>query len=253
MGFTMMTTLVRNDFSWGLYFFAQCLYTLGIATVSTTYRRLFFLPFAGVICYLAWFTTLNNAVHDYGMGTHLFTILFAAYDFLILTDLQNLKEVDGSLKDKNIRGEAFLTRIQWALKLQSSPRGLGWSFAVKEPCIPPAPSLAMSRKLFLLNRLQRIVLNAILYDLTGFVNRANPCFSQHGCKVSELSIREDGLRVLLWRYSFIGYGVASYLIIDTLHCVYASLGVGLGLSEPWQWPPLMGSFADAFTVKRFWG
>ncbi|KAK3369343.1 hypothetical protein B0T24DRAFT_632411 [Lasiosphaeria ovina] len=35
--------------------------------------------------------------------------------------------------------------------------------------------------------------------------------------------------------------------------VVAAVGVGLGLSEPEDWPPLFGSLADCYTVGNVWG
>ncbi|KAF9526550.1 membrane bound O-acyl transferase family-domain-containing protein [Crepidotus variabilis] len=244
----------RREFSWNLYVLAQLIFLLGLTTKSKRFRTSYFFVLAGIACYLTWFTTTGNAVHDYGIGTHLFTFLFSAFDLLILTDAHcELRITEGSSRGKNIDEEPFWIRVRWALKLQGSPRGLGWSFAAKEPYIAPAPQQETSRCIFIMAKLREIALNIVLYDLAGFINRANPCFSQHGCRLSQMSMGEGRLPVLAWRYAFLGYGVASYLTVSTLHYIYAVLSFGLGLSDPWQWPPLFGSFWDAFTVRRFWG
>jgi hypothetical protein len=31
------------------------------------------------------------------------------------------------------------------------------------------------------------------------------------------------------------------------------LGVGLGLTEPALWPPMFGSFTEAYTMRKLWG
>lgn len=38
-----------------------------------------------------------------------------------------------------------------------------------------------------------------------------------------------------------------------MHSAAAGLSVALGFYEPGDWPPLVGSFKDAYSLARFWG
>ena len=152
-----METDNRHRFSLGLFLVAQLIYLLGLATRPSPHRWLFFIPLASILCYLAFWTTTSNAVRNYGMGSYMFTLLFAASDFLVLTDVQReLKVLHGALKDRQIEDEPFLTRLKWALKLQTSPRGIGWSFAAHEPHIPPAPRPSVTRRSFIFAKAERM-------------------------------------------------------------------------------------------------
>lgn len=44
-----------------------------------------------------------------------------------------------------------------------------------------------------------------------------------------------------------------YCEIVSMHSLAAGLSVALGFYMPSDWPPLVGSFADAYTCARFWG
>ena len=44
-----------------------------------------------------------------------------------------------------------------------------------------------------------------------------------------------------------------YCEIVSMHSLAAGITVGLGLYKPAEWPPLVGSFKDAYTCANFWG
>jgi len=234
--------IARRDFSWSLFLIAQAIYHLGVSARPSPFRWLYFLPFGGICIYLVMFTTLKNTVHDYGMGCYIFTLLFAASDYILITDVQ--KEL--RLKDQTqpIYTKSFLERLKWSMALLNGPRGVGWNF---EPSgyLPRSPVPSMSRKAFIARKLLEISLNVILYDLTGFLNRVNPCFAHHGPPVSESAF--------VWRLALLSYAFAAYLTISTLHCGYSVLSVGVGATEPKEWPSIAGHLKDAYTVRNYWG
>ncbi len=41
--------------------------------------------------------------------------------------------------------------------------------------------------------------------------------------------------------------------IVSMHSLAAGITVALGMYEPSDWPDLVGSFKDAYTLSRFWG
>ena len=233
----------------GLYFLAGITFPLSLSVKSTSFipRWIFFLGFASICVYLVAFTSLDGAVSNFGVGSSLFTILFVAFDFLVLTDVQRVLKMEGQRHDK-IEDAPFIERVKWGINLAMSPRAVGWvdPFAPKAPCIPTPPSATTSRLEFVLSKLFAVMINVILFDLLGFLNRANPCFKQHGLTVAETTF--------FWRLELaFGLAAGEYLLLTTLHCIYSIIMVGLGVSEPRQWPALFGSPFEAFTVRRFWG
>lgn len=47
--------------------------------------------------------------------------------------------------------------------------------------------------------------------------------------------------------------IRSYFDMAAGYHVISLLGVGLGLTQPALWPPMFGSFTEAFTVRKLWG
>jgi len=140
--------------------------------------------------------------------------------------------------------------LKWSATLIMSQRSIGWidSSAPKVPHIPPPPT--KERKALVLAKLQELAFNVILFDLLGFLNRANPCFKLNGPPVGE----EGTPMSFLWRLELtLGFAAGEYLTLTTIHCVYCILSVGFGLSEPRHWPSLFGSIWEAYTIRRLWG
>jgi hypothetical protein len=205
------------------------------------------MAFASICVYLVGYTTLRSPVDNYGMGSYLFTVFFDAMDFLVLRDVQKEIRMEGHELGE-IESKPFIERMGWGARLVMSQRGVGWidPSAPKVPHIPPAPT--DGRKALVLTKLRELTFNVIMFDLVGFLNRANPCFKQNGPPVGGAHIS------VLWRLELIlGFAAGEYLILTTMHGVYCSLSVGFGLSEPHHWPSLFGSVSEAYTLRRFWG
>ena len=232
----------RRDFSWSLFLIAQAIYHLGVSARPSPFRWLYFLPFGGICVYLVTFTTLKNTVHDYSMGCGIFTLFFLASDHLLITDVQ--KELRMKNQTQPIYTKSFLERLKWTIALLNNPRGIGWNF---EPSghLPHPPSPDMSRKAFIARKLLEICQNVILLDLIGFLNRVNPCLARHGPPVSETA--------WIWRLALLIYALTPYLTISTLQCAYSLLSVGVGATEPREWPSIAGDLKDAYTLRNFWG
>jgi hypothetical protein len=178
------------------------------------------------------------------MGSYLFTVFFDAMDFLVLRDVQKEIRMEGQ-KLGEIENEPFKERLKWSASLMMGQRGLGWidPSAPKVPHIPSAPT--EGRGALVRAKLRELAFNVIMFDLLGFLNRANPCFKQNGAPFGES---------FLWRLLLaLGFGAGEYLVLTTLHCVYCILSVGFGLSEPRHWPSLFGSVSEAYTIRRLWG
>jgi hypothetical protein len=47
--------------------------------------------------------------------------------------------------------------------------------------------------------------------------------------------------------------IPTYLWGSSYHDFWAVLLIGSGLDEDWEWPPLFRTFADAYSMRRYWG
>jgi len=50
-----------------------------------------------------------------------------------------------------------------------------------------------------------------------------------------------------------GTAYATYLIINSGHCLVSAVAVALRVYDPEEWPDYFGSLSDAYTVGRAWG
>jgi hypothetical protein len=236
--------------SWNLYFLAVFIYLLGLSTKPHRFlpRWLFFIAFACIAVYLVCFTSTNNPTNNFALGSHVVTLLFGALDYLILRNAQKDVAIEGK-RPGAIEDEPLWERLKWGFKLIRSQRGIGWI----DPCapkvhhLPPSPHPDTTRKAFILSKLGDIAFNILLFDLAGFVNRLNPHFKQHGPPLSGAE------NAFVWRLAMVfGFAAAEHALVVSLHCFYSIVSVGLGETEPRDWPPMFGSLSDAYTLRKFW-
>lgn len=102
----------------------------------------------------------------------------------------------------------------------------------------------------------RVVATLVAYLVVDLVACAPPAEAHlvRADKATLLSLRSLGADDVVFRAIMT---VIYWLITATLNLCMTNAGaivaVGLGLSRPADCPPLYGSFAEAFTVRRFWG
>ena len=208
----------------------------GIAAKPSPYRWTFFLPIAGLCICIYHSKLLSDTLTAY-LAIH----LLIASDYLLLTDVQ--RELWPKNQGKSIWEAPFWARVKWSLILVATPRGIGWAHQPKYG-IPPRPT--SGRRRFILTSLGRVLLNIALIDLTNITITYNPSFRRTAQPFAE--------QTLLWR----SWCILQFLAITVpgLSVLYLSLGIlstAFGLSEPSDWPDLLGKFSDAYTVRRFWG
>jgi hypothetical protein len=87
----------------------------------------------------------------------------------------------------------------------------------------------------------------IVIDLIGHYIRS----STYGQGVSAPPLLSDSLsRQILFGWL---YAIRSYFDLAYGYHICALVAVGLGLTEPALWPPLFGSFTEAYTMRKVWG
>ncbi|TFK34577.1 membrane bound O-acyl transferase family-domain-containing protein [Crucibulum laeve] len=238
---SLSPTSHRAPYSPALHGVTQVLLLLALVLRPSGWRWLFFPPILAIILYLVSRCTTGDLITDVGVGSALFTQLVTALDYILLTDVQTeLRRVDQP-KDQVISGEPLRTRFKWALSLFLSPRGIGWAHAPSH--LPPAPT-KLSRSSFVVLKLRQCFVCILLEVFAYIQNASNPAFTS-GRPLEEFSY--------FWRnMGLLGFGAAAYARINFLYCVFAALAVGVGVSEPREWPELFGGLLEAWSVSRFW-
>jgi hypothetical protein len=87
----------------------------------------------------------------------------------------------------------------------------------------------------------------IVVDLIGHYTRS----SAYGQGVSSPPLLSDSLsRQILFGWL---HAIRSYFDLAYGYHICALVAVGMGLMEPALWPPLFGSFTEAYTMRKVWG
>ncbi|KAJ7167814.1 membrane bound O-acyl transferase family-domain-containing protein [Mycena filopes] len=218
---------------------------LALVVKPSPYRRLLFLPILLMSPYLL---TLGSGYPtlDYCVATIWFTYLFAASDFILLTEVQReLRIVKPPQRaDQPIEHAPLMQRILWALKLFSSTTGVGWEH---EPRYPPRPSPLIPRRTFVRDQLLQALLMAATFESVNYYfSTRHPSLYAGGP-----SLTSSGW---LWRYQAIWAWCVPLATASICgHSLNAAYSVGTGASGPEDWPPFMGSLALAWSVRNFWG
>ncbi|KAL3442994.1 hypothetical protein BJX65DRAFT_312293 [Aspergillus insuetus] len=145
-----------------------------------------------------------------------------------------------------------------AFYLCITPRGIGTTYEVTPLRRSPEP-----RTRFLLRNIAIVLFKYIKVYLlislalplvptgrlrTGGRNDLVLGAGQH-TEVARASFQASAINLGVVLFSYCSNEV---LFMDFYYPVVAILCVGLRLSRPDQWPPLFGSIAEAYTLRRFW-
>lgn len=147
----------------------------------------------------------------------------------------------------------LLKKIGWSLDCMLGVRKVGW---VQEPrgIVPPPPAYG-SRLAFATSRMAYVVVNLVILEVATRLQIGNPSFdpSVHpSTDGSEMYSLAQGpvhrfLAVAIWGAGFLSG-------IRALHFMISIVVVGfVGISEQKYWPDMVGSIADCYCVRGYWG
>ncbi|KAL1746996.1 membrane bound O-acyl transferase family-domain-containing protein [Schizophyllum fasciatum] len=188
---------------------------------------------------------MGDPYHDYIGGSSFGVFLLIAFNWYFLEDpLYDGTRRDG---DKQLaRDMPLLKRIWWATNLVGCLRGVGWNNTV--PRVVKVPETE-TRRSFVVKRLSDAVLYAAVMDVAGIYLTHNPITSSLAMERIQPSTQGPIFQAL----SSLMYMGNFWADSQIAYCLLSAVCVGCGFSRPQMWPPLWGSFWDAFTVRRLWG
>ncbi|KAF7352271.1 MBOAT-2 domain-containing protein [Mycena venus] len=184
---------------------------------------------------------------DYCFAAAWFPYLFAASDYILLTDVQReLWMVKPPQRaDEPIENAPIFRRISWGISLITSTRGVGWAHEQRY-ANPPRPSPSTPRGAFIRSQIFQALGFAALTEAINFFNMRNPALYTGGPSLAAYG--------WFWRYQVVwAWSIPMAAISICNHALSAALSVGIGASDPEDWPPFMGSIMLAWSVRNFWG
>jgi hypothetical protein len=156
-----------------------------------------------------------------------------------------------SEKDKDPYNFSLGRKVGWTLDLYQSPRGVGWTHEPTK-ALPPRPNC--SRSVFICSRLFGALIYFLVYDFSVTHQFRNPSFDTRVHQPSDGPETYIRCQPLLRRIpDIISWGLTFISGTTLLYTALAVISVGLRLSEPAEWPHIMGSFQECYTIRRFWG
>ncbi|KIY48467.1 hypothetical protein FISHEDRAFT_28725, partial [Fistulina hepatica ATCC 64428] len=206
------------------------------------FRPLLFIPIAALSYYHLFCTVSDSVRSAYNHGILVAQTLFMASDYILLTDVQRV------FSRKDQKGPTYnapaLVRFEWAFDLLTSYRGIGWLHEPRN--IPRLDAKAASSRLsFVLLQLRWLAHFWMCYEFACVCIAWSPLFAP-GSEIAHRSWLDSYFIVvvlLALQYSLVGFP----------YHLAAALLVACGLSSPDRWPPAMGSWSEAFTLRGFWG
>ncbi|KAI1776780.1 hypothetical protein F4818DRAFT_457464 [Hypoxylon cercidicola] len=137
--------------------------------------------------------------------------------------------------------ETWPQRLRWGARLATTTRGVGWDWQVKSVPAhrePDAPRLrfAAGRALDLA---RHVALKSLAVYGIGFCRTVGPAAAPWAGRL--LGAAENWCGAA-WSWNTIGIAHAGGAVATVL----------LGISEPWQYPPMLGSLRTAWSVRQVW-
>jgi hypothetical protein len=139
----------------------------------------------------------------------------------------------------------FSQKLISALRLMITPnRGIGWFWRVKGIQVEPYSSLPKSAyiKTHLLLFALRYLLSVFALGVMGFCTTLLKEWDTRPFWVPAALDVVLGWCGAIWAWNGINY----------VYSFFAAVSVAMGLCGQWEWPPLTGSLADAWSVRQMW-
>ncbi|TFK66887.1 hypothetical protein BDN72DRAFT_961415 [Pluteus cervinus] len=220
-----------------------------ILTVFIAYRFSLFWRITGFTALVALTafaisSTTGDAAKDLPMGCAVMTTVFNTIHLLFLTNPE--KDFKHERSSEPIQALSAPRRLLWGFSVLGTPRNVGWNTEIVN--LPPRPTTG--RWPFVLKSLLRAAWFFLLIDIGQSYQHTNPIFSLTG--PAAVSVKSQGY---FWRCVNILAMESSeaYGMLSLQYTLLCALLVALGISEPQHCPSLFGSWADSYTLRRFWG
>lgn len=250
---TWFSNVTQITFLYSLHCFVPAI--LLIATAKRSSLRYLSVPCLVLIAYrsVGVATALGPGFVWCELARLFVTVVFQALNLLLINP------IDGSdIPTENACG--FITRLYYAARLFTQPRGINTPWQIKN--VPAQPAYYARRNLngpprgrFLVRQTSIAIWQYLALDVFATV-ALQQALEQRRHETLPRTVQWD-LSVEQWieriTSNLIAGFVVSRMIIDLYHRAFSIFIVGLGLDSPANCPPLFGKAADAGTLRGFWG
>jgi hypothetical protein len=179
------------------------------------------------------------------------TRVVTASDLILLDSFNSPKLRDSEVADKISPIDLPVwERVTRSIELLWNPRGVGWNFRLPEAVMPAQADA--SRGSFIRALILRLIVLYLLFDAKEAVQHLTPEFQNVMAAepgTPSLVEQDYGMRFMV----VLGWAVAGFAVVDAQHVALSLVSVSLGMSEPKDWPNMMGDVRGASCIRRAWG
>ena len=197
---------------------------------------------------------IENRKSRAAIGTVFTGCFFASFEKLLCSKWN--VDARGPEAYRQIQRRPSKSVSRYALDLLANPRGIGQPWQVKN--VPHFSSLdpkyVPSRAKFLATRFASFVCCVLVLDLSAYAiapsrelysEETIPVFSYVGSLSTNLTLFRLGSTIVFW----LQLALSMITAVDGA----ALVAVASGLSNPQDWPPLVRSPRELYTIRKFWG
>ena len=195
-----------------------------------------------------WLTT-GSVLLDYSRGLLTFAIPMLFLDLLIFADPYCV-EYTGRAQSTGVERirisegvcPTLWQKVKWSMRLVATYRSIGWSWRFKG--VLNHTDQFLSRTDFAVKNLQ-LSGSLFMYNL----------LCQYLMQLVIAARAETITQGLRWTLDFLEGWLGALLAATGLSLVYrilATASLGVGICEPWEWPPLFGKLEDGWSVRQIW-
>ncbi|KAF1848728.1 uncharacterized protein K460DRAFT_364714 [Cucurbitaria berberidis CBS 394.84] len=214
-------------------------------------------PILLALCIRAPCYTFGDPSANYYNSSPFIAIPFWFLEFAILTPkdgpnapryVGNADEVkkETGVNDQRDDMKTLWERFAWACSLMiPSHRGIGWNWQVKN--VPADANQHLPKWAYVRKHVGKMLLayirSAAMLVILGYSSSMEQRLASSNSRAK-----------LVFVNALIGWSGAIW-VWDRLNCFYsllAAVSVALGICNTSQWPPLMGSIRDAWSVRQMW-
>lgn len=247
---------MAESFPWYLLLVFECLHiSLSYPTTRNYIRKWLIAPSMIVIAIYLWTQTpiLTNTHVAYMIGFNLgFRLCFMFYPVYMQPEFPDFwrRVQDGDQPPSTFGSTSH--KLRWMIDLAYGVRRVGW---VQEPTesLPSRPKHE-SQLAFIASRTCYLMVWIFALVLTTTHQSSNPIFDPHvHPSVDDSQVYLRGQNLARRALGVATWGIALIGGLQVAHIPVAMISVGFGISSPADWPGMAGSFAQAYTVRKFWG
>jgi hypothetical protein len=168
-------------------------------------------------------------------------------------------DVEREMKRQGKKRNHYIDYLYWMFMTMLSARGINSTYQIKY--VPDSPFKTIpSKPRFLIRQLAIILFQYCAIDLvTSQPPPKEEVLRIFGPGKERLFFRPAGLPVttedMIFRVvvSLMAWLIMGRMVLDIAYRVLSVVFVGLGVTEPQEWPPMFGSIRDAYTLRGYWG